>query len=295
MVTSLRKKGVAKTLLSKAHATPKERTVPAELPEDDPYDFDIGLTGDSSLFPAPHHQIQRHLTGKWFHQPQTEIPGVFYADKDPDGKQQALQAAKEAAKKSSSSQAAVSLTRQAEQPALEPLAPVQPTAQHEPGFLQSLMAKQEARQVSWTDSDSDRGSAKEVASGADNGTAESLPVQLSKHQGASATAVNFTEQKNASETAAAPEDGKQKGDVPSGIAQEVPKDKEEEQAPAATEPSGRAKALDPQDGLVTSGRGPPVKRPLSGASQGSNGSRKRRAEALIGVVRHDDLHTALDT
>ena len=52
MVTYLRKKGVAKTLPSKAHATLKERTGPAELPEDDPYDFDIGLTGESFLFPS---------------------------------------------------------------------------------------------------------------------------------------------------------------------------------------------------------------------------------------------------
>lgn len=50
MVTYLRKKGVAKTLPSKAHATPKERTGAAEIPEDDPYDFDIGLTGEISLF-----------------------------------------------------------------------------------------------------------------------------------------------------------------------------------------------------------------------------------------------------
>lgn len=174
------------------------------------------------------------------------------------------------------------MTRRAEQPALEPPAPVQPTAQHEPGFLQSLVAKQEGRQVSWTDSDSNSGSAKE---GADNGTAESMPVELSKQQDASATAASFTEQRGASEAAAAPETGKQKGSLPSGIAQEMSKDKEQEQALAASQPSGRAKALDSQDDSGTSGRGPPVKRPLPGASQGSAGSRKRTAEALIGVVR----------
>ena len=190
----------------------------------------------------------------------------------------------------------MSLTRRAEQPALDPPAPVQPTAQHEPGLLQSLVAKQEARQVSWTDSDSNSGSAKEGASGADNSTAESMPVERSKQQDASATAVSFTEQINASETAAAPENGKQKGSLPSGVAQEVSKDEEQEQAPAALQPSGRAKALDSQDDSGTSGRGPPVKRPLSGASQGSTGSRKRRAEALIGAVRHDDVqHTFMDT
>ena len=167
-----------------------------------------------------------------------------------------------------------------EEPIPHPHARKQETAQHEPAFLQRLMVKQESHAVSWSpgsESSSDWGDvAKHEAA---DGSAQPIQLQPSQHDSAAPAAPLHSEPSATSSQ----REQSDKALQPSKIRQE-------DQA-QASKPSGTSGQSQHSD---RSSKGPVPKRHLSAgalaASQGSAGSRKRKAGSSNTMVRRWLLH-----
>ena len=153
-----------------------------------------------------------------------------------------------------------------DKPAAQPPCLKQQTAQHEPGFLQRLVAKQESHAVAWTDSESGAELAGDAKKGYANGSVQPMHLKAAQQQDDTGAPT-------------APAD-QQANNVQSRKTFQSSKDSQDKQAQASRP---LARSVGSQDSDRPS-RGALPKRPLSTASQGSAGSRKRKAEPSSAMV-----------
>jgi len=154
-----------------------------------------------------------------------------------------------------------------DKPAAQPPCLKQQTAQHEPGFLQRLVAKQESHAVAWTDSESGAELGGDSKKGYANGSIQPMHLKA-------------TQQQDDSGAPTAPAEDQQANNVQSRKTFQSSKDSQDKQA-QASRPSARSVGSQDSD---RPRRGALPKRPLSAASQGSTGSRKRKAEPSSAMV-----------
>ncbi len=152
-----------------------------------------------------------------------------------------------------------------DKPAAQPPFLTQQIAQHEPGFLQRLVAKQESHVVAWTGSESDAELVGDAKKGYANGNVQPMHLKAAQQQVDSGAPTG-------------PAEDRQANNVQSRKTSQSSKDS---QAGQASRPSARSVGSQDSD---RPSRGALPKRPLSSASQGSTGSQKRKAEPSSAMV-----------
>lgn len=274
MATYLRKKVTANITQRTAQTHTKSATANGFC-DSDPYDFDIGLTGNG-LSTAMLGLIDQRVRGTLDSIYSSLSSALPCADHDSLTSQTASEDEYDPASNLKASHTAQEVETNTEKSVPESPSVKQHTAQHEPAFLQRLMVKQDTHAVSWSAKSS---SSSDWGDTAEDGSAEvsAQPVQL-----------DTSEQPCDSAAAAAPSDKptptmpcaehSQKALQPSETGQE-----EQAQAAKPLRPSGGSQNSDRQS------KGPVLKRPASAGalagSQGSAGSRKRKAGPSNAMVR----------
>ena len=189
--------------------------------------------------------------------------GLPCADDDPVGDLQESQEAGIPSEEPTNSQDAAN----SDKPAAQPPSLKQQTAQHEPGFLQRLVAKQESHAVAWTESESGAELGGDAKKGYANGSVQPMHLKAAQQQDDSGAPT-------------APAEDQQANNVQFRKTFQLSKDSQDKQA-QASRPSARSVGSQDTD---RPSRGALPKRPLSAASQGSTGSRKRKSEPCSAMV-----------
>lgn len=196
-------------------------------------------------------------------------------DSDSQGTAPETEVAENSAKEASNSQSACTLKEQQAKPTPQLPALSKQAPQHEPGFLQCLIAKQEASPVSWTDSDSDSEGAVPLEDDAADDSAPSKYLEDPEQQNTSAA------------IAAAPEG--MEDDMPSQDMLKSSMDRQEAQT--SKPPKGPSLGnSQPSGNPDKPGKGALFSRPTSAASHKSTASRKRKAEPGAAMVRHHHIN-----
>ena len=269
VATAFRNKGSAHITQRTAQATGRTAAA-SDSCKVDPYDFDIGLTGDT-LSPAEIMRAARHRQGPWTHLCSSLRLCPTHADTEVLAEQTASGDAEDHAIELGNIQ---SDWKHSGVPVPHPPALKQQTAQHESAFLQRLVVKQEDHAVSWStdsESSSDWGDGAEYASA--DGSAQPMRLHPSLHNSAAAAALNDEPSAESSQL------------EQSESTLQPSKSRQEDQA-QAPKPLGRSGESHNSD---RPSKGPVLKRQLSAgalaASQGSSGSRKRKAGPGSAMVR----------